>query len=274
MKNILILLLMVLLFGCSTTQVQVERITIKGSDTMLLLCDALAEAYMKINPGTSVYVEGGGTVSGVKALTDGRADICTASRTLKPTEAKLLAERYGSLGISTVVAKDALSIFTNINNKVDNLTLEQVKKIFTGDIRTWQRLGGENDLIDPVIRNTNSGTYLYFKEHVLEGEDYLKGAVVIPTTKLILEYVSENPTSIGYGGIGYVEGVKHIDIDGVTPSEENVNNNSYPISRYLYFYTSHQPEGKIKKFVDWVISADGQKIVRSSGFIPAWQIKY
>ncbi len=240
---------------------------------MYELTSKLAEYFMKDNPGISIRVTGGGTASGIKQLIKGEIDICTASRNLKPDEAKQLADYYGSLGLVFLIAKDALSVFVNENIPIDNLTTNQLKKIFKGEITNWNELGGPDSLIQIVIRNPNSGTYLYFKDHVLEGEEYCQDAIIIPTTREIINFVGKNFNAIGYGGMGYKGNVKHIRIDDIEPTEANVRNDTYPISRYLHFFTTKSPGGNTKKFIDWVLSSAGQSIIRQTGFIPLWENK-
>jgi len=238
---------------------------------MLELTSNLAEQFMKENPGISVQVEGGGTATGIQALIKNNTDICTASRNLKPDEAKLLADYYGSLGMVYLIAKDALSIYVNPKNPIKNLTVSQLKHIFTGKISNWKNLGGKDTIAIPVIRNNSSGTYLYFKEHVLEGEDYSKNAIVKSTTKEIVKYVEANENAIGYGGMGYKGDIFDSMVNGVEPTGKNVRNDTYPITRYLHFFTTKSPSGISKKFIDWVLSPAGQTIVRKSGFIPLWE---
>lgn len=240
---------------------------------MYELTSKLAENFMKDNPGISIRVDGGGTASGIKQLINGEIDICTASRNLKPDEAKQLADYYGSLGLVFLIAKDALSIFVNENLPINNLTTTQLKKIFKGEITNWKELGGPDSLIQIVIRNPNSGTYLYFKDHVLEGEDYYRDAIIISTTREIVNFVEKNYSAIGYGGMGYKGNVKHIRIDSIEPTEANVRNDTYPIARYLHFFTTKSPGGNTKKFIDWVLSPAGQSIIRQTGFIPLWESK-
>ncbi len=273
MKTLIILFSIILISSCSFKPTEKKEIIIIGSDTMLELTSNLAEVYMKQNVGISVLVSGGGTATGIKALINNQTDICTASRNLKPDEAKFLADYYGSLGLVFLIAKDALSIYVNPKNDVMDLTQDELKKIFTGEITNWNALGGKNSSIIPVIRNPNSGTYLYFKEHVLEDEEYTDNAKVESTTKEIVKSIEENENAIGYGGMGYKGNVIHAKINGVEPSENNVRNDTYSIIRYLHFFTTKTPGGEVKKFIDWVLSPAGQSIVRKSGFIPLWENK-
>jgi phosphate transport system substrate-binding protein len=272
-KNLfLVLISSVLFLNCSgSLDSSSNTIKIKGSDTMLFLADLLAREYMKKNPSVSIYVEGGGTATGIKALGEGTIDICTASRSLKGEEVKVLADKFRSIGMSTIIAKDGLSIFVHLQNPVDNISAEQVKKIFKCKIISWSEFNWEDQEIIPVSRNPNSGTYLYFKEHVLEGEDYCDKVQIKPTTGNIVKSVSQDLYSIGYGGIGYVtDSVKTLRVNNIAPTVKNIIDGTYPISRYLHLYTIKQPEGEIKKFIDWVISDEGQKVVKESGYIPIW----
>jgi len=273
MKKILLTsLILIIALACSQKSLDIPIITIKGSDSMLQLTENLAEEYMKINPGVSIYVYGGGTGKGVEALISGETDICTASRNLKPEETKALADFYGSVGMFYLVAKDALCIYVNKFNPVKNLSMEELKKIFECEINNWKELGGKNQLIIPVIRNINSGTHFYFKEHVMEGDDYCIDAKVEATTPDIIKFIEANENAIGYSAIGYTGDVAKVKIEGIEPSENNARNDSYPITRYLHFFTTKVPTGPVKNFIDWVLSPDGQKIIKQSGFIPLWDV--
>ena len=258
--------------SCSLKTSELAIINIKGSDSMLQLTENLAEAYMRQNPGISIYVQGGGTALGIKSLIRGDVDICTASRNLQPEEAKALADYYGSVGLFYLVAKDALCIYVNPYNPVKNLTLEQLRNIFECKVTDWSALGGKHLKIIPVIRNPNSGTHLYFKEHVLSGEEYCEDAIIEETTPDIINFIEENENAIGYGSMGYKGKVAYAKIEGIEPSEKNAQNDTYPITRYLHFYTSNVPKGIVKNFIDWVLSPEGQKVIEQSGFIPLWEV--
>lgn len=270
----LLLFFSIIQFGCYYKSNESMVIRIKGSDTMYKLTSMLANEFMKGNPGISIYVEGGGTKTGIDALEKGNIDICTASRLLKADEVKILADKFGSIGMSTLVAKDALSIFLNPQNPVKDLSLEEVKNIFLGNFTNWKEVGGEDKTVRVISRSPNSGTYLYFKEHVLLNDDYFEDVEIKATTDEIVEAVSKDRNAIGYGGIGYGENIYHSFINGIKPSEENVLNESYPISRYLFFVTRNIPDGLSKIFIDWVLSNDGQQIVKKAGFIPLWDRRY
>lgn len=272
LKQIFISSWLLFILGCSFKPTEVSSIVIKGSDSMLLLTENLAQEYMKLNPGISIYVYGGGTAVGIRSLISGEADICTASRNLQPDEAKALAEYYGSVGLFYLIAKDALSVYINQYNPVKDLSFKELRKIFECEITDWSTLGGKHQKIIPVIRNMNSGTYLYFKEHVLEGDDYCDDAVIEATTPEIIEYIEQNENAIGYGSMGYKGNIAYAKIDGIEPSEKNAQNDSYPLTRYLHFFTTQLPKGAVKYFIDWVLSPEGQKIIKQSGYIPLWEI--
>jgi phosphate transport system substrate-binding protein len=265
---------LVLLWGCSFKPVEVALIKIKGSDSMLQLTETLAEEYMKLHPGISIYVYGGGTADGIRSLIRGDIDICTASRNLKPDEAKALAEYYGSVGLFYLIAKDALSIYTNKSNSINDISLDDLKKIFECKITKWSEVGGKHQKIIPVIRNLNSGTHLYFKDHVLEGDEYCNASIIKATTPEIIEYIEQNENAIGYGSMGYKGNIAYTKIDGIDPSEKNAQNDSYPLTRYFHFFTTQLPKGAVKNFVNWVLSPEGQRIVKQSGYIPLWDITF
>ncbi len=240
------ILVITISFGCSVKPVEVAIITIKGSDSMLQLTENLAEEYMKMNTGISIYVYGGGTSEGVKALIRNEIDICTASRNLKPEETKALSDYYGSVGLFYLVAKDALCVYINPHNPVKNLTSDQLKRIFECKLTNWKDLGGRDQKINTVIRNLNSGTHFYFQEHILEGNEYCTEAVIEPTTRSVIEFIENNPGAIGYGSIGYKGGIVFAKIDGIEPSEKNAQNDTYPITRYLHFYHNSITKGGCK----------------------------
>lgn len=267
-------IILIILTGCSPTRINVASIKIKGSDTMYHLTSLLAQEYMEQNPGISIYVDGGGTSSGVRSLIRGEIDICTASRNLEPEEVKLLADNFRSIGISYLIAKDGLSIYLNQENPVQSLSQKQVKDIFTCAINNWKELGGPDKEISLITRTPNSGTYLYFKEHFLEGIDYCDNASVGLTTEGIIEQIKKNKYAIGYGGVAFKSDIALAKIDNVLPTEENIRSDRYPVTRYLHFYTLIQPTGEVKEFIDWVLSPRGQNIIKNNGFVSLFEIAY
>jgi phosphate transport system substrate-binding protein len=269
--KILLIISVCLFISCSSNIKSVAIIKIAGSDTMLELTEKLAEEYMKRNPGISIYVEGGGTELGVKSLLNSNAEIAIASRILAPEEIKSISSKFGTVGLSFLIAKDALSIYLNNSNKLNNLSSSNLKKIYLGDIKNWKEVGGENTQIIPFMRAPNSGTHYYFKQHILEGQNYSSNTKIAFSFDNMIKNISSINNSIGYGGLYASDNIKTISIDGIFPSEDNIRNNLYPITRYLYFHTAKEPRGEIKEFIDWVISIDGQKIIKSSGYISIWR---
>ncbi len=247
-------------------------IRIKGSDTMLLLVRRWNAEFMKKNPEISVYVEGGGSRTGIRALIEGTIDIASVSRPWQSDEIRELVERQGSLGISILSARDALSVYLHPDNPIRNLSSKQIKGIFSGHITNWREVGGLNEHIVVLNRNTNSGTYLFFAEHILLGETYSPEAITLQTTSAITDFVAAHRNAIGYGGMSYGKKIYHCKIDGVEPTPQNVRNGKYPIARYLYLYTTRPPQGLIKKYIDWVLGPEGQKIVAEIGYIPLYEI--
>lgn len=272
MKQFIIIFFISLILSCSIKpNPESEIIHIKGSDTMLILNRLFAEEFMRTHPGVSIYVEGGGSESGIQGLINGEVQIAAMSRTIRPKETSALAYRYSTIGLSHLIAKDALSLYLHPNNPVTNLSSDQLKNMYTGKIKKWNLVGGKDEPIIPICRPPNSGTYLYFLEHILEGKPYSETVTTLPTTETIVKFITENKNAIGYGGIAYKGDLNLCKIDGVDPTIENIKNNEYPISRYLYFYTINTPRGQIKSFIDWVLSKEGQRIVKSVGYIPLWE---
>lgn len=266
-KSFLGLALAVLVAGSAVATPRGE-IRIRGSDTMLYLVRRWAEGFMATHPGVVVEVEGGGTAKGVRALIAGQVDVASASRPMESDEARQLFEQRGTLGYAVLTARDALTLYLHPENPVRNLTREQLRGIFTGEIRRWSEVGGRDAAIVVLNRNSASGTHAFFAEHVLGGAEYTRRARVMPTTRAIVEEVAGNVDAIGYGGFGYVDAVFPCPVEGVPPSAENVRDGTYPIARYLYLYTAVPPEGVVKELVDWVLGDEGQRLVAEVGYIP------
>lgn len=264
-----------LLAGCTASpdaRDQGKRVLrIKGSDTMLLLAMRWGTAFMQRHPEVAVYVEGGGSGSGLHSLIDGDAELCTSSRPMRADEARALLQRQRSLGFSILTAKDGLSIYLHPENPIRNLSLAQLRALFLGEVRNWSELGGENVPVRVFGRPPNSGTHLFFEEHVLRGNATTHAAITVPTTAAVVERVRADRGAIGYGGLAYGSDVTHASIDGIAPTAENVRNGTYPIARYLYLYAARAPEGDRKAFIDFVLGAAGQTVVRDVGYIPLWE---
>ena len=256
-------------------------ITDVGSDTLVNLALAWAEAYNVINPEISVSVTGGGSGTGLAALINGTVDIANASRQIK-TEEIANAQKRGFNPEEFVVAQDAIAVVVHPSNPINQLTLEQISAIYSGKIRNWSELGGENRPIVRLSRETNSGTHVYFLETVLRLGDSKNKTMFSPDTLLmqssegIIVEVSQNPNAIGYDGLGYVTSDMKVlaigtSIDGpyIRPSVSTVNDGTYPIARDLYMYTPGEPTGAVKDYLDWIrTSPEAQSIVAKLGFVP------
>jgi len=277
MKKIIFSLLIVLTFGFIS---QEKTITIKGSDTMVILAQRWAEIFMKENPDIKVQVTGGGSGTGIAALINGTTDICNSSRPIKQSEIEKLKEKYNSNGVEIKVAIDGLSVYANsANKKIKELTIEQVRKIYMGEIKNWKEVGGDDAKIILYGRENNSGTYVYFKEHVLDNKDFSSSMQSMPGTAAVINAVAKDKNAIGFGGAAYAKGVKDIAIKkdanskAYLPLKKHIETGEYPISRFLYMYTIKKPEGNIKKFIDWALSNEGQKIVSEVGYFPIKKVK-
>jgi phosphate transport system substrate-binding protein len=250
------------------------NITIKGSDTMLQLGQRWAEAYMQQNPGVTIQVTGGGSGVGIAALINGSTDICEVSRQIKPAEIDKLKERFNSPGVEIPVARDGLSVYLNDDNPVTELSLEQLKKIYTGVFTNWKDVGGADARIIMYGRENSSGTYSFFKDNVLAGKDFAPQTQTLPGTAAVVNAVAKDKLGIGYGGAAYAKGVKFVKVKkdekspAFEPTLENVKSGQYPLSRNLFWYLRNKPTGDLKKLVDFVLSDAGQDIVSKVGYFP------
>jgi len=248
-------------------------ITIKGSDTLVRLGQRWAEEYMKQNPGTVIQVSGGGSGTGIAALLNGTTDVCEASRDMKAREYKL-AEKKGIETYRVSVALDGIAVFLHEGNTVTDLTLAQLKGIYTGAITNWKEVGGKDATIILYGRENNSGTYAFFKKQVLNKEDYVDRTQALPGTAAVVNAVSKDENGIGYGGLAWARGVTFAAVKaddktaGVIPSVATVSDGTYPISRDLYWFFNGKPEGELKRLVNWALSEEGQKLSESIGYVP------
>ncbi len=249
-------------------------LTIKGSDTMVILVQRWAETYMNEHPGAIVQVTGGGSGTGIAALINGTTDLCMASRPMKPDERMKLRDRFQSMGVEIAVAKDGLSVYVNEANPVQALSIEQLRAIYTGQFTNWKQVGGRDAIIVLYGRENSSGTYVYFKDNVLLGRDYAARTQTLPGTAAVVNAVANDPNGIGYGGAAYARGVRELGVKvdaatpAVAPSAATVRDGSYPITRSLYLYARVKPAGPAKAFVDWVLSPAGQSLATEVGYFP------
>jgi phosphate transport system substrate-binding protein len=251
-----------------------EKITVKGSDTMVILAQRWAEKYMAANPDVVIQVTGGGSGTGISALINGTTDICNASRPMKPSERDKLKQRFGTPGVEIKSARDGLALYVNAASPVMELSIEQLRGIYTGRITNWKDVGGPDERIILYGRENNSGTYVYFKDLVLEGEDYAASMQSMPGTSAVVNAVAKDKFGIGYGGAAYGKGIREIKVraesDGIAyaPTLENIRSGDYPITRFLYMYVKNRPTGRLKEYIDWILGDEGQRIVNDVGYFP------
>jgi phosphate transport system substrate-binding protein len=251
-----------------------KALTLKGSDTMVILGQRWAEQYMATHKGAVVQVTGGGSGTGIAALINGTTDICQSSRPMKDDEKKQITQKYGQPPVEILVARDGLAIYLHEGNDVDALSIPQLKQIYTGEITRWKQLGGLDAPITLYGRENSSGTYEYFKDHVLGGNDFAAAVQTLPGTAAVVNAVAQDPNGIGYGGAAYAKGVKEVEVKaddasaGVRPTPDNVRTGAYPISRGLFFYLRTAPAGPAKDFIDFALSEEGQKLVTDVGYFP------
>lgn len=263
-----------LLFGFGSLVLGQEVITVKGSDTMVILAQRWAERYMAAHPEVAVQVTGGGSGTGISALINGTTDICNASRPMKNSERDKLKQRFGTRGIEIKCAQDGLSLYVNEANPISELTMQQIKDVYTGKIGNWKDVGGPNERLILYSRENNSGTYVYFKDNVLLGEDFAPTAQNMPGTAAVVNAVAKDKWGIGYGGAAYGKGIREVKVKkdavspGYTPTFENIKSGNYPIARYLYMYVKNRPAGTMKEYIDWILGDEGQKIVSEVGYFP------
>lgn len=268
------LALFVMWFAVIFGTAQPTVIRIKGSDTMLPLSQKEADEYMKQNKDYKVIVNGGGSVTAVSALLSGDADLGMMSRSMKAEE-KLLFQQQEQKLVEIIIGFDALAVIVNPQNKVDKLTMEQIDAIFSGTLENWKEIGGEDKKIIAVSREASSGTYGFFKEHVLRDKDYGPSVLLMPNTESIVDVVAQTPGAIGYVGLAYVdERVKTVAISNdrgksfYFPNVENCKNHKYPISRPLFYYYPEAKEQLVKPFIQFVLADEGQKAIRLVGYVP------
>lgn len=272
MKKIFLTSLSVIVLATGS-HTMAQKLTLKGSDTVLPLAQKEAETYMKENKGASLTVVGGGSGVGISALIDGTTDIAMSSRPIKMDERMKLQEA-GRAYKEIKISYDALAVVVNPANKVNQLTREQVEGIFTGKITNWKEVGGDDMKIVVYSRETSSGTYEFFKEHVLNRKNYTNTALNMPASGAIIQSVSQTKGAIGYVGLAYLEkDVKALGLSYdkgktfVKPSIATAMNHTYPVVRPLFFYIPSKNEKLAKPFVDFILSPAGQTIVEKVGYV-------
>ncbi len=249
-----------------------KPLTIKGSDTMVILGQRLAEEYMVKNAGMVVQVNGGGSGTGIAALINGTVDLAQSSRPMKDDEKQKAAQNRGSEVVEQAVALDGLAVFVHTANPVQHLTMAQVKDIFQGKVTNWKEVGGPDAVIVLYGRENSSGTYDYFREHVLEKGDFSPRVQTLQGTAAVINAVGHDRNGMGYGGIAYAKDVRPLAISAggapVAPSEATVADGTYPLSRKLFFYFPKNAPERVTKFAQWSLTPEAQALVTKVGYFP------
>jgi phosphate transport system substrate-binding protein len=265
--------------GGGTTRTVIQN---KGSDTMVNVAQVWAEDYKKTHPNVDVEVSGGGSGVGIAALIRGTIDIANASRNMKPEEIAQAQKNTGKTPVEIVVGYDALAVYVHKDNPINEISTEQLAAIFAedGKVTKWSEIGikipGGQDEIIRVSRQSSSGTYEFFREHVLNKKDFKLGSRDMNGSKEVVELVGSTAGAIGYSGMGYNEPgkVKMLKVSpktgapAIEPSVANTLSKTYPIARELFVYTLGEPQGEVKKYVDWMLGDAGQQVVEKSGYVP------
>ncbi len=280
MKKLVLSLFFVACLSSYSAAAVKNSVRIKGSDTMVNLAQSWAEKYMEVKPEVFLAVTGGGSGTGLSSLISGTCEIAMSSREIKEKEVGL-AEQRGIHPYEIKVALDGLAVVVNPQNPVGKLTMEQLAGIFTGEIGNWKDVGGKDGKIVVLSREVNSGTHVYFKEHVLRRgnprgtEEFAPSALLLSSSQAIADEIAQNPGAIGYYGMGYVSDkqkavlvAKDAKAPYEAPTIDNVLSGKYPISRPLFFYLNGSPQGMLKDFIDYCLSKEGQEIVVKTDFVP------
>tara|TARA_A100001037_G_scaffold305916_1_gene348046 strand:+ start:6390 stop:7295 length:906 start_codon:yes stop_codon:yes gene_type:complete len=252
-----------------------ETITVKGSDTLVVLAQKWAKSYMTEHPKIRIQVTGGGSGTGLAALQNNTTDLANASRRIKPSETIGCIKAFKHRPLEFKICLDGLSIFVNESNPVSEISLAQLKAVFTGSISNWKALGGADSTIMIYGRENSSGTYDFFKSRVLKGADYSFRIQSMPGTAALVQAVAKDRNGIGYGGSAFGQGVRRLRVrrraDGpaYAPTEDNVRSQKYPIWRYLYVYLNPaQNKGVLADYLNWMQSQVGQQVAADSGYYP------
>lgn len=258
------------IFGIAPAQ---RAIAVRGSDTMLIMNQRLVEAFGK-SGGGSVNVSGGGSSIGINGFINGVCEICASSRPMRKSEIDRAKSR-GAVATAIPVALDGLAIIVNQSNPIKSLTMDDLRRIYVGQVTNWKQLGGPDEAVVVFSRDSNSGTYGFFQQNVLKNQNWGRGVRFMPSTSEEAREVARTAGGIAYGGVAYFKNNSKIKIipiaakaggTPVAPTEANVRNKSYPIWRYLYYYTNGKPTGETKRFVDFALSAKGQAIIEEVGY--------
>jgi len=266
MKKIIIVLAG--LFFLTAQFALADKIVVKGSTTVLPIAQKIAETYMKEHPGVTITISGGGSGNGIKAIIDGSTDIANSSRFIKKKEIKLAMQK-GVYPVPFRVAYDCIVPVVHPSNNITNITLDQLKQIYKGEIKNWNEIGGPDRKIVVISRDTSSGTYEVWAKKVMKKERVFPGALLQASNGAVSQAVDKNKNAIGYIGIGYItDGVKPLTVNGIVGSEATTLNGTFPISRPLFMFTQGWPTGESIKFLNYVLHPNkGQKLVKETGYV-------
>jgi len=271
MKKIYFAMLALVLVMGSTSWVWAGDLRTDGSTTVLPIAQKAAEAYMKEHPDVTISVSGGGSGNGIKAIIDGTTDIANSSRFIKNEEVKQAVEK-GSYPVPFAVAYDCIVPVVHPSNTVNNLTMDQLKAIYKGEIDNWKAVGGPDLKIVVISRDTSSGTYEVWEEKVMKKERVSPAALLQASSGAVAQAIASNKFAIGYLGIGYLnDKVKAVTVNNIAGTAETTLNGTFPISRPLFMFTRGWPSGDALNFINFVLNPQkGQKLVKEAGFVPLY----
>ena len=257
-----------LLLGISAGSAMAAQLVVNGSTTVLPIAQAAAEAFMESHPKANISISGGGSGNGIKGIIDGTSSIAGSSRFIKQSEIEAAVNK-GTYPVPFAVAVDAILPVVHPSNPVKDLTIEQLRDIYTGKIKNWTELGGPDKRIAAVTRDTSSGTFEVWEEKVMNKEKIVPQTQVVASSGAMVQSVAGNPGAIGFIGIGYLDkSTSALKVNGIEGTAKNALSGSYPVSRYLYMFTKGWPTGETMEFINFILSDAGQKIVAASGFVP------
>ena len=271
MKKLSILLTIAFSMFCVAAAAAAGNIVIKGSTTVLPIAQKVAEAYMKENPEVSISISGGGSGNGIKAIIDGTTDIADSSRFIKDKEVKLAVEK-GAYPVPFRVAYDCIVPVVHPSNPMKDITMDQLKAIYKGEVKNWKDVGGSDKTVVVISRDTSSGTYEVWEKKVMKKEKVFPGALLQASNGAVAQAVAKNKYAVGYIGLGYLnKDVKALSVNGVVGSEETTLDGTFPISRPLFMFTQGWPEGDTVKFINYVLHPrKGQNLIKESGYVPLY----
>ena len=271
MRSKALVIVLLLVSFAAVPPVWAGNVVIKGSTTVLPIAQKVSEAYMKENPDVRISISGDGSGNGIKALIDGMTDIADSSRFIKDKEVKQAVEN-GQYPVPFAVAYDCIVPVVHPSNPATDISMDQLKAVYQGQIKNWKELGGPDKKVTVISRDTSSGTYEVWEKIVMRKERVYPGALLQASNGAVVQAVSKNKNAIGYIGIGYInESVKPLTVNGVTGSAETTLNGKFPISRPLFMFTRGWPTGDTLKFINYVLHpGKGQKLVGAAGYVPLY----